>query len=115
MAALSGWVFLILGLFVTIGSHFLGKANESNNLLLFFITGLVFIVIGVFKIVMNIVLGKKPKIPKDQQKHMHKIQKVYQHQPQQKGFNFCPTCGAKLQGQETFCSNCGRMLKNKPF
>ncbi len=93
MAAIPWWVWLGVGLLVTISSVLIG-----GHLQFFAWVGVVFLIVAIAKVVFLFVFS----VPKEEIKH-----KV---NPQQQAF-FCPRCRSQIHMHDFFCRTCGSRLR----
>jgi membrane protein implicated in regulation of membrane protease activity len=89
-------VWLMLGLFLSVASWYLG-----DDFILFFYAGLVIITLGVFKIIISYILS--PKETKKEKKRVRKREHPH--------YTRCRHCNNMIRKIDYFCSMCGRKLK----
>ncbi len=94
MAEIHGIVYLIVGLFLAIGSYVLNSQAASYRFALFLLIGVGMIILGIVKLM--------------RKKADKKV--VVQHNPTQQFVKYCSRCGAALQGFQQFCHSCGSRL-----
>jgi len=100
MVKIHGVVYLIVGLFIAIGSLIVNLQDKSYKFVLFLLIGLGMIVLGIIKL-----MGPKKKVHKPTTQ-----QSQQQFNPQQQFVKYCSRCGAALQGFQQFCHNCGSKM-----
>jgi len=93
---LPGWLWLVIGLFVTIVSSRLGM-----KFILFTIIGVLFLILGVFKLVSGYVTGKIVGAPEEE---------VVQRETKA-GVAACHHCRRKVYSNQFFCHHCGAKLR----
>ena len=93
MTKIPAWVFIAVGLFVSITSLF-----RYGKFIAFFYAGLVFIVVGLIKIISKLIGGKTEEADAH---HAHSIPK---HTLQVK---YCRQCGSQMRVHDRFCIRCG--------
>ncbi|MFP4112173.1 MAG: hypothetical protein ACLFPQ_01225 [Candidatus Woesearchaeota archaeon] len=108
-----GWVFLIVGLLVTVVSSIMNAVNEGNPMLIFIIAGIVMLGWGGAK---YLLFGQEGKAGKDI------TQEIFQERGEKTGFNRqknqnpdvknCPRCRYALNKTDNFCYNCGTDVRN---
>jgi len=104
---ISGFIWLLAGIFMIGFSLFINSRVDSQKLSLFVWVGIFFSIIGIYKIIVWLpTIQKKPKLAKEN----------FQHQPAQKPpaqfVKFCANCGTALRHFDKFCMKCGsRMFK----
>jgi len=94
MAGISGFIYLIVGLFVSGFSYYLNN-NKGANLAIFIYAGLVLAIIGVIKV--------GYKLLKSRGLEPVKVRRV-QESPVSA---FCHNCGNAIKNVENFCTRCG--------
>ncbi len=130
MTKISGWVYLIIGAFVSGYSRYIQSKITSPGLTLFFWAGVIFIGIGVFKIVLSFIfkekkiidstslsiqdkivnnLGFAKDIPKYDSEKINKERELILNK--NRGIVACPKCGTKHYSNSNFCHICGTRLK----
>ena len=67
MAAIPGWVYLILGIIMILASQLIKEPDGSKPMLVFLYVGIIFIIIGIGKYIFKAVFRKEDK--KSMQKH----------------------------------------------
>jgi hypothetical protein len=102
MAEIPWWVWLGIGLFVSVSS-----AISGGKLSIFAWVGLVFIVIGIGKVVYLFVL--KPR--ESEAEHRAMRMPNPQLPPQPPSSLFCPRCRVTVQQTDFFCRYCGWRLR----
>lgn len=102
MAKLSGFTYLIIGLFVGLVSYF----SKNPSLKFFIYIGFVFGVIGIIKI---FITGISKKNEKPKAIHYHKIS----HKEQSMFTKYCQRCGNLVRNFDNFCSRCGHALMHR--
>ena len=102
MAEIPWWVWLGVGLFVSIVSALMG-----GKVTIFIWIGLIFIIVGIAKVVYLFVL--RPKEAKSEQKAMH--MRHPQLPPQPPSALYCPRCRITVQTTDRFCRYCGQRLR----
>ena len=104
MAKVSGIVYLILGLFISIASYYI----NYDKLFIFFYAGWVVFIYGVAKIIIGFINKDEDKQPQ--------LNRLNQNQPSQfrqipkQQFKRCRTCGNTAKSFDNFCSRCGASL-----
>lgn len=83
MAAIPGWVYVILGIVMIAASQLINSKTETNSLTIFLYIGIIFIVIGVGKYVFRAVFKKGDKQPtqkhRKQPAYVNTEQRGHQH------------------------------------
>jgi len=64
MAAIPGWVYVILGVIMLLASHFIKESDGSKPLIIFLWAGILFIIIGIGKYVFKAVFKKEKHKPR---------------------------------------------------
>lgn len=72
MAAIPGWVYLILGIIMILASQLIKDADGSKPMLIFLYVGIIFIIIGIGKYIFNAVFRKE-----DKSMQKHKLEQGY--------------------------------------
>ena len=111
MKPLSGWLFVIVGIFIGIMSKYI------ENFQFFYWVGLGFLAIGMFKLLIKYIFRKKQskadkRVLKQQQHYweqQHKLQKQ-QIEKQRRG-HYCPRCRSFVVQGANFCHYCGKRLR----
>lgn len=124
MAGIHGFVYIIIGLSVTLFSNYVYNKTAIPSLLLFFYLGLIFIAIGAFKLVKGFLLKDSAKPIKEKEPNqalakmlnkdlanvdMNRTQQ--NHSMQQNQIIACQRCGTKHYANSNFCHICGYPLK----
>ena len=86
------WLWIIVGLFITL-------ASSALTMKLFIWIGLLFLVIGIGKRVIAFVFKEK----KGKEKIIH--------QQAQQQYYYCPKCKIRVHAAENFCRMCGQKLR----
>jgi len=100
MVAIPWWVWLGIGLFVTITSAVVGGTVK-----VFIWVGLIFLIVGLTKVVILFVM--RPRETKADQKAMQMPQPQYQAPK----VSYCSNCRVAVQSFDNFCRNCGTRLR----
>lgn len=98
MARISGIVFIIVGIIVTITSYFF-----VEEIFVFSYIGILFIVWGIIKIIYKKLTSPSKK----------KTDFIKQHKKHRNRRPHCPYCNKVIVIHDNFCSNCGALLKNQ--
>ncbi len=86
------WLWLAVGLFITL-------ASSALKMKLFIWVGLLFLAIGIGKMVFEFIFKeRKPK------------EKIIHQQAQQR-YYYCPRCKIRVHVAEKFCRMCGQRLR----
>jgi hypothetical protein len=106
---ISGWIYLIFGLIISVYSRIVMQTTDKN-LGFFFYVGLFLLVIGVFKIVFKLITNPKDKSFKD---YSSERTEKYKTNQRNKSFNIinCPDCNTKNYSNYNYCHSCGFKLK----
>lgn len=99
MAEIKWWVWLGIGLVVTVTSAVIGGA-----LWLFMWVGLLFVIVGAGKLVFKVVFA-----PKETRADKQAMQMPQAHQQPQA--YYCPRCRITVQPSDYFCRYCGSRLR----
>lgn len=85
MAAIPGWVYVILGIFMLAASQLIKSNDGSKPLIIFLYVGILFIIIGLGKYIFNAVFRKKEEKPSGtvHKEHKHQVQHPLHHSTQQ--------------------------------
>ncbi len=103
MAKIHGFVYLIIGIFVSLVSYF----SKNEALKLFIYIGFLFGFIGIVKLFISSLSKKKEKPIKQHPKTFHK-----QPIPKQNSYTkYCPHCRNIIRVSDNFCSRCGQALR----
>ena len=94
MAKVPSWMFIAVGLLVSIVSLF-----RYGRFIVFFYAGLIFIVVGIIRMISNKVKGESKQMP-------HKRTAVHMQHSQQ--IRYCSQCGNAMRLHDRFCARCGR-------
>ncbi len=100
MKGISGTVYIVIGLFMTLASLIIDK----QKLLLFAIIGGIMVIIGIVKVLTSPKEKKQQQIPKSKQPARH---------PQQNGPlapRRCKYCGYMARPTDKYCGNCSLLL-----
>jgi hypothetical protein len=101
MAAIPSWLWLAIGLIVSVTSWY-------ADMTLFFWLGCAFVVVGVAKIVIGFMLGKTET--KAEKKVVQRLAPVQGQRHPAHQYYRCP-CGNPVKVSDIFCSYCGRRLR----
>ena len=93
MAKIHWFVYIVVGLFISILSYRL----NYEKLVFFFYVGLIFVFVGIVKLIFNLI---KKKMSKKETMH-HKAHHQTQH------IKYCHRCGTALRAHNNFCTKCG--------
>ena len=98
MAKIHGFVYIIIGIFVSVASW---KIN-NEDLYLFFYAGILFMGVGVAKLLLSLIRNKKEgeKITHHKEISHHQTQHL-QH------YRRCRKCGSVMKANDRFCGRCG--------
>lgn len=120
MAKIPGYLFLILGLIVSIASSVINK----KELTIFVYIGYLFIAYGAAKILISLILKNEKHDNKEKQlqvpeavRNNPQLRKEYQQKfgkiaKDMQGYvGYCPSCGTPMRGINIFCHRCGRRLQ----
>ena len=112
MAKISGFVYLIIGIFVSLVSYF----SKNPSLRFFIYIGFLFGIIGIIKILITGAKKKKKKEkPVRQRKvtHQHPIQRPQPIQHHKQFTSYCQYCGNIVRISDNFCNRCGHALHRR--
>ena len=103
MAKIHGFMYILIGLFVSIMSW---KLN-NQKIFFFFFVGLIFVFVGVVKLIINFIKNKKNKT-KNAQTNIHNQQHLKSQMHQR--FKYCQKCRNAIKINDRFCGRCGTKL-----
>ncbi len=113
MAKLSGWTYIVVGIFVSAVSY---KVNYEK-FIFFFYFGLLFAIIGVVRLGINFMKSKSPleeekaaEKPYGQSRHNYSPARTSQHPSQHHSVKYCQNCGNAAGIHDNFCSRCGARI-----
>ena len=97
MAEIHGLAYIIIGVFITAFSLYIGNKTGITKLIIFIITGIVMIIICIIKLITK-------RTAKKQEVKPHHVASV----------KYCSRCGNRLRKEDNFCYKCGhRFLHHK--
>lgn len=114
------WVYVFVGVFVSLYSSFIRSRDPSNaSMTFFFYVGLLFILFGLGKVAFLRVSrsnssGEKRSYSADLSRQDRLLKAKYEQRsqhPAQYNIISCPRCGARHYSYSNFCSRCGARLK----
>lgn len=128
MVKISGWTYLLFGLFISISSFYINQKGETSRMTLFLIAGVVFIIIGIGKGITKLIKNSEEKKnwreKRDHPESLHHPPHYTQHQTQsskntntpthqntQTQAKFCPSCGNIITHNGNYCIFCGEKLR----
>ena len=120
MAAISGKVYLFIGVFMIVATWLLGLKTDMTRFIVFLVVGGVFILIGLFKILSQ--RAKEPVKPKSGSRTHHHPAHTAHHtghasHTSHSGshhsthrYKYCHYCGLRSHTVDSFCRRCGSRL-----
>lgn len=117
---LSGWVWVVLGILMSLYARFIQSKVQKPSLGLFFWVGLGFVVIGIFKLVLGFVFKDKSNVAlgtvSQSSNSKHAVaeaerRKLESGLDKKEEIVACSRCGTRHFSASNFCHMCGNSLK----
>jgi len=112
MAKISGIIFVILGVVVSVASYFVNSYQGTNSLLVFIYIGYAFIAYGVAKIVAKMILGKNKLSSEELQRELAGTNSINPSSVSKNSLppgyiGRCKKCNTPMRNVNVYCHRCG--------